>query len=433
MIKPVRVRIAPSPTGEDLHIGNVYTALLNYVYAKKNNGIFIARIEDTDRTRYVQGSEARILNSLKWFDLDYDEGPDTEGKYGPYRQSERLNFYKKYAEELVGKGKAYYCFCTSARLEEMRKGQIARKEPTLYDGFCKNINSKEAKKRSLNEKYVIRLNVPDSGTTQFEDVIRGKVTFENKLIDDQVLLKSDGYPTYHLAVVVDDYLMGISHVIRAEDWISSTPKHILLYHYLGWELPVFCHVPLIRNPDHSKLSKRKNPVWASWYKDQGFLPEAILNYLAQMGWSYPGDIEIYTIEEMIKKFDIAHLKAVGPSFDLKKLEWVNGEYIRKTENPKLKDQISNYLDHNYPEEIIGKTIPLVKERIKKFSDYLPLSSFFFEKPTAYEIDIKAWKDIFAKTSEKLKSVKKWDAVSIGEAMQKVVNETGKKPSDYFMG
>lgn len=432
MVTPVRVRIAPSPTGEDLHIGNVYTALLNFAYAKKNNGKFIVRIEDTDRTRYVKGSEERILSSLKWLGLTYDEGPDVSGKFGPYRQSERIDTYKKYAEDLIEKGHAYYCFCTSDRLEEMRKNQVARKEPTLYDGFCKKINPEEAKKKALTEKHVIRLNVPDEGSTQFEDVIRGKVVFENKLIDDQVILKSDGFPTYHLAVVVDDHLMEISHVIRAEDWISSTPKHVLLYTYFGWPLPVFCHVPLIRNPDKSKLSKRKNPVWVNWYKDQGYLPEAILNYLAQMGWSFPGDVEIYSIDQMVSRFDIKDLKAVGPSFDIKKLDWINGEYIRKTENSKLKFHVLEYLNHKYPEQIIEKTIPLIKERIKKISDYLPLCSFFFEKPAAYDMDLSSYKETFKKTANELSTLPNWNTLSIGDAMKRVQEEMKMKPSDYFM-
>ena len=333
-MKRIRVRIAPSPTGNDLHIGNVYTALLNFVFAKKHKGKFIVRIEDTDRSRLVKGAEEKILSSLKWFGLLYDEGPDVGGPYVPYRQSERIELYCHYAEELVKKGKAYYCLCTPERLEELRRQQQAKGIPTMYDGRCKNNKGQITKDKE--QKYVIRLNVPDEGVTEFTDVIRGKISFENKLIDDQVLLKSDGYPTYHLGVVVDDYLMKISHVIRAEEWISSTPKHILIYQALGWELPVFAHGPILRNPDRSKLSKRKNPVWASWYREQGFLPEAILNYLALMGWSYPNGKDIFSLEEFIEKFRLEDLKTVGPAFDLKKLEWICGEYIRKTQNSKLK-------------------------------------------------------------------------------------------------
>ncbi len=342
----VRTRIAPSPTGENLHIGNVYTALLNYVFAKKNKGQFIIRIEDTDRQRLVPGSEDRILESLKWLGLKYDEGPDVGGPFGPYRQSERLPLYQKYAKELVEKKAAFYCFCTAEILEKMKMDQSAKKEIPHYDGRCKKLTKEEVFKRLQGEeKYVIRLAVPDSGTTVFNDLVRGDISFENKLLDDQVLLKSDGYPTYHLGVVVDDYLMGITHVIRAEEWISSTPKHILIYKALNWDLPIFCHGPILRNHDKSKLSKRKNPVWTSWYKEQGFLPEAILNYLANMGWSMPPEAlakggkpagrEIFSLSEMMENFRLEDLKAVGPAFDITKLEWLNGEYIRKF-------QISNF-------------------------------------------------------------------------------------------
>ena len=241
-MKSVRTRIAPSPTGQDLHIGNAYTALINYVFAKKNGGQFLIRIEDTDRTRLVEGCEKRILSSLEWLGIPHDEGPDVGGPYEPYRQSDRLPLYKKHAEELIGKGHAYYCFCTQERLEQMRKGQEANHEPPMYNGLCKKLDPKEVKKRvEAGKGYVIRLNVPEEGTTTFHDLIRGDISFENKLIDDQVLLKSDGFPTYHLGVVVDDNVMKISHIIRGEEWISSTPKHILLYQFFGWELPQHLH------------------------------------------------------------------------------------------------------------------------------------------------------------------------------------------------
>lgn len=258
----VRTRIAPSPTGENLHIGNAYTALVNYVFAKQKGGKFIVRIEDTDRTRFEEGSEIRILQSLAWLGIPHDEGPDTGGPHAPYRQSDRLEIYKKHAEELVQKGHAYHCFCSPQRLEQMRKDQEARNEPPRYDGLCRKQSKQNGELRIKNgETYTIRLKVPTEGITTFQDEIRGQISFENKLIDDQVLIKSDGFPTYHLGVVVDDHLMEISHVIRGEEWISSTPKHILLYRAFGWELPTYAHMPLLRNPDKSKLSKRKNHVW----------------------------------------------------------------------------------------------------------------------------------------------------------------------------
>ena len=428
----VRVRIAPSPTGEDLHIGNVYTALLNYIFAKKNKGKFIVRIEDTDRTRLVPGAEQRILQSLKWFGLDSDEDPDKGGPYAPYRQSQRLDLYRQYAEKLVETGHAYYCFCTPDRLEEMRKKQQEKKEPTIYDGLCKKIPKNEALARSKKEKYVIRLNVPDVGTTEFTDLVRGKISFENRLLDDQVLLKSDGYPTYHLGVVVDDYLMKISHVIRAEEWISSTPKHVLIYQYLGWPLPVFAHGPILRNPDRSKLSKRKNPVWASWYRKQGYLPEAILNFLALMGWSMPDGREIFSLTEMAENFRLEEVKPAGPTFNLEKLDWLNGEYMRKMSKAALQTKIVEFIGDKYSSDLVGKTIPLVQERIKKLSDYLPLAGFFFTRPKDYEIDLTENRSLLSSIHQKLSAVNDWKADLIGKSMQDLAIELKIPNSKFFM-
>lgn len=425
----VRTRIAPSPTGSDLHIGNLYTALLNFVFARKNKGKFIVRIEDTDRTRYIEGAEEKILTSLKWFGLSYDEGVDIGGPYGPYRQSQRLDLYKMYAMKLIESGHAYYCDCNQERLETMRKLQKEKGQPTLYDGKCKNEDQSIKKAKG---KYVVRLNVPDSGTTDFVDIVRGKISFDNRLIDDQIILKSDGYPTYHLAVVVDDYLMKISHVIRAEEWISSTPKHILIYNFLGWPLPQFAHGPILRSPDKSKLSKRKNPVWVSWYREQGFLPDAILNFLALMGWSMPDGREIFTISEMMDHFKLQDLKTVGPSFDIRKLEWMNGEYLRKIHNSKLKSQIFNYLDGKYPEDIIEKTIPLVKERIKKLADYLPLTEFIFKRPENYETDFSDKKEVLKDILSELEKVDTWKGDIIGKTMQKLCDNLGMKTGEFFM-
>lgn len=371
----VRTRIAPSPTGLDLHIGNVYTALLNFAWAKRNNGKFILRIEDTDRTRLVEGSEESIKKSLEWFGIVYDEGPNLPGPFEPYRQSERLEIYKKYAEELVEKGNAYYCFCTSDRLTSMRSVQEASGMPTLYDGLCKKYSLEEAKEKARTEEFVIRMNTPEDGKTEFIDLVRGKIEFENKLIDDQILLKSDGFPTYHLAVVVDDHLMEISHVIRAEEWISSTPKHILLYQFFGWSLPEFAHVPILRNPDKSKLSKRKNPVWASWFKDEGFLPEAILNFLALMGWSHPDQKDKFGIDEFISLFDPKDLKAVGPIFDITKLEWLNGLWIRDMKSEELQRRLERFYKNDkefsaiFESKHVSLLIGLAQSRMKKLSEF----------------------------------------------------------------
>lgn len=431
-MKKVRVRIAPSPTGRDLHIGNVYTALLNYVFAKSKNGRFIVRIEDTDTKREIPEAQKNILSSLSWLGLSYDEGPGIGGPYGQYRQSERLKLYRHFAEKLIKAERAYYCFCSEKRLKKMRKKQQKMGLPTLYDKHCKGLSAKKIKERQKKEQYVVRLSVPDKGTTKFQDAIRGEISFENKLIDDQVVLKSDGYPTYHLAVVVDDYAMHISHVIRAEEWISSTPKHILLYKYLGWKTPVFAHTPILRNPDRSKLSKRKNPVWVSWYREQGFLPEAVLNYLALMGWSHPQDKEIFSLDEMIKHFRLEEVKKVGPVFDIAKLEWMNGEYIRKLKVKSLKLKVLDFIGKTYPKDIVEKTIPLVQERMKKLSDYLFLCEFFFKRPKTWESDLTGHEKLIRKIHVELESASLWKADKIGEKMQKLAKKEGIANSKFFM-
>lgn len=380
----VRTRMAPSPTGEDIHIGNLYTALINWAYAKKNNGKFIVRIEDTDQERLVPGSEERILAAFKNFGLEIDEGPNVGGPFAPYRQSERLEIYKQYAKELVEKGAAYYCFCSKEKLEEIRFKEEKEKERNKHIFYCENQNPEE--RIHSGEKYVIRLKVPEHTDVLFEDLIRGTITINTDQIDDQVLLKSDGFPTYHLGVVVDDYLMEVSHVIRAEEWIPSTPKHVLLYKAFGWELPIFCHLPILRNPDKSKLSKRKNPVWASWYLEQGFLKEAILNYLALMGWSHPEGKEMFSIQEFIEKLDLKRISPVGPSFDLTKLEWLNGEYIRAMSDEQLVKRLEEYKSEYKENDLLSKLVPLSKERIKTLKEFFELNDFMFNKP-AYDKEV----------------------------------------------
>lgn len=432
-MKTIRTRIAPSPTGLDLHIGNAYTALINYVFAKKNGGQFIIRIEDTDRTRLVEGSEQRILKSLEWLGIPHDEGPDIGGQFAPYRQSDRLLLYKKYAEELVEKGHAYYCFCTPERLDEMRKKQEEEHKPPMYDGLCKSLSKEEVKKRlDRGDKYVIRLNVPDDGTTTFHDLIRGDISFENKLIDDQVLLKSDGFPTYHLGVVVDDHIMEISHVIRGEEWISSTPKHILLYQFFGWELPQFAHLSVLRNPDKSKLSKRKNPVWTMDYRNRGFLPEAIKNYLATMAWAFPEGKEFFTVEEMMEKFEITDIQTTAPVFDQEKLRWMNGEYIRKMDETELLAKITAF-DATVPNdsgELMKQILPLVRERMKTIGEFETLADFFFVAPVKFEREIQ--KDLLMISATALRSVSDWKHDVMEQAIRTAVTTEGKKAKDVFM-
>lgn len=375
----VRTRIAPSPTGI-AHVGTMYTALLNYAFAKTKKGKFILRIEDTDRERYVPGSEQVIFEALHWLGVEYAEGPDIPGPYGPYTQSKRLALYKKHARELVQKGKAYFCFCQPERLAAMRELQQQAGKLPMYDGTCRKLSDKQAQTRSAKEKHVVRLKVPKSGSTSWRDLIRGKVNFENKSIDDQVLLKSDGYPTYHLAVVVDDHLMRISHVIRAEEWISSTPKHILIFRAFGWMLPEFVHTPLLRNPDRSKLSKRRNPVSVMWYKEHGFLPEALVNYLCLMGWSHPEQKEKFPLAEFIKNFSLERIQTSQPIFDLEKLRWLNGLYIREMGEKKLLAALKPFLPKGAKAAVVKKIIPLIQERIHTLAEFTDYAHFFFTKP-----------------------------------------------------
>ena len=401
----IRTRIAPSPTGEDLHVGNIYTGLVNWAFARKHKGKFIVRIEDTDRARLIEGSEQRILNSLKKFNLNYDEGPDIGGPFAPYKQSQRKEIYQKYAQELMQKESAYYCYCSKDKLEEIRSKEQKAGEFKRHSKFC------DSEKK---DEYVIRLKVPDNQDVVFEDVIRGEITINTNQIDDQVLIKSDGFPTYHMGVVVDDYLMEISHVIRAEEWISSTPKHVLLYQALGWQLPTFAHVPLLRNTDRSKLSKRQNPVWASWYLKEGFLPEAVLNYLALMGWSHPQGKEIFSMDEFSQKLDLKDINPVGPIFDITKLEWINGEYIRKMSDQDLTKALQNFLIDHPDKNAVASLVPLVKERIKKFSDFIPLTNFLFEEP---EYEKEVFIKVLGKSELNLKKILE-DILTILEDLQK---------------
>ena len=432
----IRTRIAPSPTGDDLHIGNLYTALINWAFAKKNKGQFIVRIEDTDRERFVEGAESTILTSIKAFNLNPDESPEVGGPFGPYRQSERLELYKKYADELLEKDLAYKCYCSKEKLETIRNEQTATRIKKKHREYC-DPNEK-------GENSVIRLKVPENEDITFNDLVRGDITINSHELDDQVLLKSDGFPTYHLGVVVDDYLMKISHVIRAEEWISSTPKHILLYKAFGWELPIFVHLPILRNSDKSKLSKRKNPVWVTWYLKDGYLPEAILNFLALMGWSHPEQKEVFSIDEFIEKLDLKDFSPVGPAFDQVKLDWMNGEYIRKMSDEELANRLEKYLksiDHtakNIPDLVtLKKLVPLIKERIKKLSDFIPLTDFFFGKPeydlaVFNKLKIEDKKAALEKVSEKLETISSpWKSQDFENTFKDLAKELNLSNLDMF--
>lgn len=383
MVKNPRVRIAPSPTG-DPHVGTAYVGLFNMVFAKKHGGTFILRIEDTDQTRSTPESEAAILHSLRWAGLQWDEGPDVGGDFGPYRQSERTELYQKYAAELVEKGHAYPCFATSEELAEMRRVAREQKLQSSYDGRYRDLEPAEVEERiARGESYVIRLKFPKEGVTTFADELRGDVTIENAQIDDQILLKSDGFPTYHLANVVDDHLMGITHVIRAEEWISSTPKHVRLYEAFGWEGPVFVHLPLLRNLDKSKISKRKNPVSLEFFRRAGYLPETLLNFLGMMGWSMPDESEKFTVEEMVEGFTWDRISLAGPVFNVEKLEWLNGLYLRDMDPVELRKRIREEI---LPDDLLDQVIPLLQERLRRLDDFVPMGSFFFTTDVQWTVE-----------------------------------------------
>ena len=382
----VRVRIAPSPTGAP-HVGTAYIGLFNYVFARVHGGQCVIRIEDTDQARSERRYEEDILSSLRWVGLAWDEGPDVGGAYGPYRQSERLHVYREQVQQLLDSGAAYRCWCTAERLEAVRQQQRQDKAPMRYDGHCRHLTEAEAKAHG-DQPSVVRLKVPADGSTVVHDAFRDPITIEHGQVDDQVLLKSDGYPTYHLANVVDDHVMDISHVIRAEEWISSTPKHLMLYDAFGWAPPVFMHMPLLRNADRGKISKRKNPVSLRYYERQGYLPEALLNFLALMGWSMPDEREVFTLDEMIESFSFDRISLGGPVFDLQKLEWLNGMYIRQLSPAALSERLlenarakSRLLDDN---AYVDAITPLLQERLRTLGDFQDMAAFFYDTPLAYD-------------------------------------------------
>jgi len=435
----VRVRIAPSPTGEP-HVGTAYVALFNLAMARKNGGQFILRIEDTDQERSRPEWEREIMNGLRWLGLEWDEGPDKGGPYGPYRQSERQAIYAEHAEILVSRGAAYRCFCTKERLDALREKQKVEKVATPgYDRHCRELTADEVSgRRAAGEASVIRLKMPTDGQTVIKDGLRGDVTFENTTVDDQVLLKSDGFPTYHLANVVDDHLMKITHVIRAEEWINSTPKHLVLYRGFGWEPPLFFHLPLLRNEDKSKISKRKNPVSILDYKQRGFLPEVVLNYLAGMGWTMPDGREVFTKEDFFANFTWERISLGGPIFDLDKLAWLNGKYFReKLDDAQLTKLIRDTL---FDEATLSKIVPLLRARIDTLEQFIPATDFFFrgDVKVAPE-DLKPKKRTFKEVAEVLELLaveldKQVDFSAAGlEALLRAFSEkTGWSTKDLFM-
>jgi glutamyl-tRNA synthetase len=371
-MEPVRVRFAPSPTGE-LHIGGLRTALYDWLLARKTGGAFIVRIEDTDQTRLVEGAETRLLTLLKTYGLDYDEGPDCGGPYGPYRQSERLGLYQEHAGILVRKGQAYYCTCTPDRLERLREEQQGRGEAPRYDGHCR-----EQYKERPSEPFVIRMRIPESRTVSGNDAIRGSVQFNSATLDDFVILKTDGFPTYHLAVVVDDELMKITHTIRGEEWLPSLPKHVLLYEAFGWEPPVFVHLPLIVGVDRQKLSKRQGATSAQVFLDEGFLPEAVINFIALLGWHSSGNQERYTLKDLIDAFSLDRIQRAPAAFDRNKLDWLNATIIRGLSDAQLADRARPFVESSLKPEYqqrLPEALRLVKARVERLTQLPELLRF----------------------------------------------------------
>lgn len=426
----VRVRIAPSPTG-DPHVGTAYMALFNQIFARHNNGKFILRIEDTDRTRSRKEFEQSTFEALRWANIQWDEGPDVGGPYGPYRQSERFDIYKEHAHKLLANGRAYKCFCTAEELDEMRELAAKSGGRQGYDRRCRNLSEKEIQEREAAGKpSVIRLKMPLTGECVYEDEIKGRVTVPWADVDDQILLKSDNFPTYHLANVVDDHLMKITHVIRGDEWMSSTPKHIYLYEAFGWKPPVFMHMPLLLGKDGKKLSKRKNPTSIFFYRDSGFLPEAFANFMTLMGYSMPGDREIYSFDEIVKEFDPKRIGVSGAIFDVQKLEWINQQYlIKNIPVDSLWDRIKAW---SFNDELMQRLMPLCHTRIKTFGDFIDLCDFLFINNLKYTPELFAVKGytpeqacyIMQAMIWQMDEQENWKGPGVNEASRKVAEAFG---------
>lgn len=454
----VRVRFAPSPTGY-LHIGGARTALFNWLYARHTGGTFILRIEDTDRARFVPGSLEDIFTSLRWLGLDWDEGPEVGGPYGPYYQSERLPLYRQWADWLVAHGKAYRCYCTPAELEQMREEQRARKQETTgYDRRCRYLSPTErAAREAEGRSWVIRLAVPESGQVTFHDAIRGDITFDNARLQDAVLLKSDGWPTYHLANVVDDHFMAITHILRGDEWLSSVPLHWHLYAAFGWEPPVWAHLPVILNPNgQGKMSKREIimpdglvvPVFVHQYREMGYLPEAMFNFLCGVGWALDGFTEIYDRETAIAAFDIAHVQASPGAFPADKLEWMNGVYIRRLAPDDLLERMLPFLARRLgvseeqlrQHEGLRLLLPFIQERIKKLSeaadyvDYLFADAIVIPDPAELVpagLTPEAMAAALEQAAQTLATLPTWDEQAIETALRALVTTLGLKSGQLF--
>ena len=450
MEKRVRTRIAPSPTG-DPHVGTAYIALFNLAFAHINNGDFILRIEDTDQNRYTAGSEQMIFDALKWLDLNYAEGPDVGGPYGPYRQSERFELYGEYAKQLVEKGGAYYCFCTQERLEKLRERQKAMGKAPGYDGHCRSLTQEEIQaKLDAGEPYVIRLKMPYEGETIIKDRLRGDIVFENNKIDDQVLLKADGFPTYHLANVVDDHLMEITHVLRGDDHVANTPKQLVVYEAFGWKAPEFGHMSLIINTETGKkLSKRDETVlqFIEQYRELGYLPDAMFNFITLLGWSPVGESEIFNKQEFIKMFDAKRLSKSPAAFDGKKLEWINNQYVKAAKEDEIMDSSLRQLikagkvqadPDAYTIEWARKLISLYKQQMSYTGQIVEMADVFFNEPPVLSEDAKkeladeSAAIVLKEFAERVKDLPIFDAVEIQNTIRSIQKDTKIKGRKLYM-
>jgi glutamyl-tRNA synthetase len=425
----VRVRFAPSPTGS-LHIGSVRTTLYNHFFARQNDGKLVLRIEDTDQDRLVPGAVDSIYDGLGWLRVTWDEGPREGGPHSPYIQSERLPLYQEHVQKLVDAGDAYLCFCSKERLAAMRAQQAARKEITRYDRFCRNIDPGVAAERAKTESHVVRLKVPDEGTLAIDDLVYGHVEWPINTIEDQVLLKSDGFPTYHLAVVVDDHVMGITHIFRGEDWLPSTPKHVLIFRAFGWELPPIAHFPNVLGPDGKKLAKRHGATKVEEFKTQGYLPEAMVNYLALVGWSPGTEEEIFSMDDLIERWRMDQVQRAGGKWDKARLDWFNGMWIRKLSEDDLLGRLRDFLPTEWDQEIMRKALPFLRERMRTLADARDQVEFLFAEPPPYEARALVPKkrepqealDVLVKATVLLAHIEPFDHAAIRAAIEGIAAE-----------
>jgi glutamyl-tRNA synthetase len=427
----VRVRFAPSPTGS-LHIGSVRTTLYNYFFARQNVGTLVLRIEDTDQDRLVAGAIDSIYDGLHWMNIAWDEGPREGGPHAPYVQSERLPMYQKAAQDLIDKSAAYFCFCSKERLAALRAQQAARKEITRYDRHCRNIVPAEAAERAKTEPHVVRLKVPDEGAIAVDDLVYGRVEWPIETIEDQVLLKSDGYPTYHLAVVVDDHVMGITQIFRGEDWLPSTPKHLLIYKAFGWAVPPIAHFPNVLGPDGKKLAKRHGATKVEQFRADGYLPEAMVNYLALIGWSPGTEEEVFTMDELVQRWRIDQVQKSGGKWDRDRLDWFNGVWIRRLSEDVLLSRLDAYIPAEWDRAVIAKALPLMRERMRTLVEGRELVRFLFTEGFDYDAnalvpkkqDRGAAARALARATAALRAVSPFAHAEIEAALRKLAEELG---------